>query len=213
VKHRGKIFVLSLMSLSLVVIDVPGEAQKLDAIRHFDFEIQLQRPPQAAGSLVLDRGTLLIPIDPDDKSPPDDRKSYQSVVVCESVNVSFDELGRSRPFMVHGFCYDAKLPIPPARVVWEVGELVETSIRERCDLLSQVEAHRPKGVPSNWERLDRPCEDDRDPCHKRFDSFLKSEYQEGFDKFHERNLCLIELVKAEVAYVYELWCDKRNLGR
>jgi hypothetical protein len=196
----------------LIVAGLHGTAQGVDIIRWFDFEIQMQRLPQPGGSQTLERGTLLVAIDPEDRSVPDDRKFYQSVVVCDSVDVKFDDTGLSKPFKVHGFCFDARVPIPPARVAWEVAGLVEISIREKCDIENQVQVRRPRGVPLDWKRLDQPCEDDRGPCHKRFDSFLKSEYHKDFEWLHDHKLCVIGPTKSsEASYVYELWCDERNI--
>jgi hypothetical protein len=190
-------------------------ARKASGVSQFEFDLQMQRPPQPEGSLTLDRGTLLTPIDPKDTSDPDDRKLYQSVVVCKSIDVYFDERGLSRPFRIEGFCLDPGLPIPPSGVVWHVAGLVEPRIRERCEVEDQAEARQPGKIPLGWSRLDEPCEAEREYCVKRFDAFLKSEHRRGFDYFHDpsRSLCLISPTRKGVVFVYELWCDERSIQR
>src|SRR6185295_11545382 len=101
---------LSLFLLLLISLFAPmgmGEP-RARSVRIFAFATRFQRPPQAPGTVTLHKGTTLQPINPNDR-----RLIYQSLVLCNDVELHFDANGLSQLADIKGFCYNMGLPIPP----------------------------------------------------------------------------------------------------
>ena len=177
------------------------------SVRLFRFGIQLKRAPQLPGELILEKGTVLQPIDQGDRA-----KVYQSMVLCEEVKLRFDGKGTSQPITLYGFCSNPNLVVPPEGVTWQITVLGSREAQEKkCDpeVMVGVRKENEKKPTSLFNRtLLTPCRPfrSRPECQVDFDEWLKINHKgKTYGPLHDDGRCVIEMMPNKDRW--GLYCD------
>lgn len=197
------IIVLLLLALS----GVPASTG--DSRDGFRFRARLFSFSKRSESSVLKTGYILQPIDPLNREA-----SYQSVALCEDVNLTFDGNGMSNEVEIVGFCHGPGMTVPLERVEWWIPGLVNFKIRDQgCDIRDRVrdEVHNPGPGMTEPEPVLK-CEGTDTQCIEKFDSWLNSKYGISFLKAQDLNLCDRSPLQA-AALTYGLFCDIPKLEK
>lgn|GEM_PF-6750238 len=202
-KRRSFRLYLPLYLILLLVEVGPSGAQ---GIQMFGFTTRFQRSPQSTGDLILQKGTVLQPIDPQDRG-----LIFQSVVLCKDVVLHFGSEGRSQPVKIEGFCNNPGLPVPPSRVEWQVAELASPQVREKCDSKVQVDVRKKVKPGVLWRREVAPLrkcqEKTREECTEDFDAWLRTQFHKEYLTLLTSGKCVVKKIADPNYSVYGLYCD------
>jgi hypothetical protein len=186
------------------IVEVPEIPKgQVSRVRLFRFDVQLEKADGSQGVLVLRKGTVLQPIDRGDRA-----KIYQSMVLCEEVQLRFGADGRSQSITLNGFCFNPSLAIPPEGVRWLVTELNSSRVQDRCDLEVMAETRDVKKPKAIFNRtLFKSCPfKSVAKCRDYFDAWLRiNKGGRGYDSLYADDLCVINMIPGQDAF--GLFCD------